>query len=85
MALRLEDDSTHFKCGGCSNIRLIEDGHIVRVAYSAWDSYTEEKFGYTSNLIMICDKCFKGGEEDLKEGSNDGDTDTKDAKEKKSV
>ena len=76
MALKLQDNSTHFKCASCSKILLVKYGRIARVAYSQWDSSTEEKFGYLSYYIMLCDNCYKGE-------LDDGDSDTEGSKKNK--
>lgn len=58
--MNLEDNSTHFQCTGCEDIKLVGDGHISKVAYSVFDTDSQKKFVYRSYLVMLCDECFKG-------------------------
>ena len=76
MALKLEDDSTHFVCASCNEIKQIDCGNVVKVAYSLFNDKTQDKFYYRPYYVMLCDKCLKGEE-------NDGDTDTKKSKKNK--
>ncbi len=58
--MKLEDDSTHFKCAGCSKIKLIKEGRTTKVAYSITDRNTQNSFQYRPCWVMLCDKCFRG-------------------------
>jgi hypothetical protein len=65
--MRLEDGTTHFQCAGCNNIRLVDEGHIIKVAYNMFDTDSQKRFFYRPHWVMLCDKCFKG------EGENKDD------------
>jgi hypothetical protein len=80
--MKLEDNSTHFKCAGCSHLKLVEDGHITKVAYNIYDSDSQKEFCYYSYNVMLCTKCYECKEEE-KLGAkveNDGDNNTKEKK-----
>lgn len=68
--MKLKGDSTHFSCGQCSSTRLVEDGHITKVAYSVFDIGTQDKFSYRPYWIMLCAKCFECKEEEKKDDGN---------------
>lgn len=65
--MKLEDDTTHFCCIGCDKVKLVEKGHVTKIAYSVCDRDTQKKFFYRPHWVMLCDKCFKG------EGENKDD------------
>jgi len=66
--MKLQDNSTHFQCAGCNKIKLIEYGHITKVAYSICSRDTQDKFYYNPYYVMLCDKCFEG--EEKNDGNN---------------
>lgn len=65
--MRLKDGTTHFQCAGCDNIKLVDEGHIIKVAHNVFDTDSQKKFVYRPFWVMLCDKCFKG------EGENKDD------------
>lgn len=77
--VRLEDDSTHFKCAGCSSICLVEDGHIAKVAYNVYDRDSQDHFCYTPHNVLLCTDCYecKGKEKLREKEENDGNNNSK--------
>jgi len=73
MSLKLQDDSTHFYCAGCSRIYLTKDGHIAKVAYSTREAETQDKFYYYPYHVMLCTSCFEGKEVEKKGEKDDRD------------
>lgn len=74
--MNLQDDSTHFNCEGCGKIKLVENRHITKVAFSVCDGSVQKGFPYRPYWVMLCNKCFRGGEEK----KDDGDNNTKQKK-----
>lgn len=68
--MNLDDNSTHFSCEGCGKIRLVDSGHITKVAFSVCDSSTQKEFSYRPYWVMLCNKCFRGKEEKKDDGDN---------------
>ncbi len=77
--MRLEDNSTHFQCAGCRSINLVKDGHITKVAYSAYDADTQREFGYYSYYVMLCSDCYECKERERlgEKKDDDGDNNPK--------
>ena len=73
--MNLDDDSTHFSCAGCGKIKLVENGHITKVAFSVCDGSTQNVFSYRPYWVMLCNKCLRGG----KDKENDSDNNEKTA------
>ncbi len=78
--MKLKGGSTHFSCAGCSSIRLVEEAHKAKVAYSVFDHNTQNKFSHRPYWCMLCDKCFECKEEKKEEKKDDGDKNTKQKK-----
>ncbi len=65
--MKLKGDSTHFSCEGCGKIRLVEEGHITKVAFSLCNINTQDKFSQRPFWVMLCAKCFECKEEEKKD------------------
>ncbi len=65
--MNLADDVTHFSCEGCNKLKLVEEVHKARVAYSVFNNVSQDKFIYRPYWIMLCNKCFECKEEDKKD------------------
>ncbi len=73
--MALEDDSTHFQCVSCDNIKVVAQVNIVKVAFNTRDVDTQREFKYIPYWCMMCDGCI-GKIEKKESGKDGGDTDT---------
>ena len=68
---------THFQCAGCSDIKLIKDMNVSKIAYNIYDHDTQNKFYYRPYYVMLCNDCFKDTEKKDKEKDNARDSNSK--------
>jgi len=74
--MKLEDDCTHFNCGGCGSVKLVKEIHKAKVARNIYDSDTQKKFYYRPYWVMLCTDCFEGNakkEENKNDGNNNSE------------